>query len=122
MQKIDYFLTAAEIISRRSAFAIFEDEGIENVKKYFPEHVEFCEKNSHATLEEITERCTTQLNENSYLEMTGDSIQQLMGGACCFGPAKIKNLVSEALRLKKRIVWHPDLSCYDKMDYTFEDL
>lgn len=54
--------TAENIISCRSAFALYKAEGIDPVIKYFPNQKEFVEQNKDKTIEEVTDLLAMELD------------------------------------------------------------
>jgi ERCC4-related helicase len=52
----------ALILKNRSAFALFKSQGIRSVEQYFPESVDFVNKNSTKTLKKVTEELEEKLN------------------------------------------------------------
>lgn len=49
-------------------------------------------------------------NVDKYLEITGQTFQEIMGGAATFGPTFILDeLIPKAITEKKKIIWIPDL-------------
>jgi hypothetical protein len=57
---------------------------------------------------------------DKYLKMTGQTMQELMGGEFSYGMTFIiEELVPKCLKEKKKIVWK-DLSCPDEMSYKLK--
>ena len=59
----------------------------------------------------------------NYLQMTGQSFQELMGGAHSYGFPFIEALAAQCVGEKKRIVWKDEWEIgYDAISYTLEDI
>lgn len=60
---------------------------------------------------------------DKYLEQSGQTFQELMGGLCFFGMPKIESLVDQALQENKKIIWidlDPEKGI-GRMDYKLEN-
>jgi hypothetical protein len=62
-------------------------------------------------------------NINKYLIMTGQTEQELFAGEQAFGTDFILNLVSQALKEQKKIVWKDEPNTgLDAMSYSLQPL
>ena len=65
-----------------------------------------------------------QKDIDQYLARTGQTFQELMSGAEAFGDNKIHELVIQANKENKKIVWHDDQDpeAIDVMSFSLENV
>lgn len=62
MEKSNEIKKKVDVITQRSAFALYKDKGIDEVRQQFPEHVHFVLDNKMKTLEQVTQELSGELS------------------------------------------------------------